>query len=71
MLIKNRFGRLVDVSSEQAEYMIRNGEAELANETPAKKEEHIRKPSECPYCGRDCRTVLALSKHSAKCEKKN
>jgi len=45
MLIKNRFGRIVDVSQEQAEAMVRKGEAIMYDETPAPK-----KHNECPYC---------------------
>lgn len=61
MLVKNRFGRIVDVPADVAEAMVRKGEAIAYDETP-KPKPHI---DECPYC------FELASKHSVEeCKKK-
>lgn len=47
MLIKNRFGRLVEVPTELGESMIKKGEAVAVNEAPVRK--GLLK-NQCPYC---------------------
>lgn len=60
MLIKNRSGRLVEVSEELGLVMIKNNEAERASEEP---EEPLDASSACPYCD----AVVAGEEHLKKC----
>lgn len=61
MLVKNRFGRIVDVPEEQALGMVKRGEAILYDETP-KQKPHA---DECAYC------FEPASKHDvSQCKKK-
>lgn len=67
MIIKNRFGRLVDVSEEQARQMIAHKEGEPVIQEPEKKEVN---PLQCPYCGRVCKNKVGFNSHVRACKKK-
>ena len=61
MLIKNRFGRIVEVPEDLGKEMIRKKEAIAFDETPQKKE---LPKNRCPYCFEDCG-------HIEECQKKS
>jgi len=72
MLIKNNSGRVVNVSKEQADYMVAHGEGVVFDETPVVKEEEKKVAvSECPFCGRICASPFGLTVHMRKCKKKS
>lgn len=68
MLIKNRFGRIVEVNPELADAMIKKGEG-FAIEAQEVKEEPIN-PLKCPYCGFEAKNKLGFDKHLSACKKK-
>ncbi len=73
MLIKNRFGRVVEVSPERAEEMILKGEGfkmEEAEFEPVKINEPINE-LKCPYCGKECKNKVGVNKHIEACKKKH
>lgn len=74
MIIKNRFGRIVEVPEEQGRIMIKSDGATLyepdltpvaSNQTPV-----VKNPLECPYCGKICVSQLGFNKHATACKKK-
>ena len=69
MLIKNRFGRIVDVTEERAREMVQKNEAVIIDETP-KEPEKPKNELECPYCGKICKSKLGFAKHTEACKKK-
>lgn len=71
MLIKNRFGRIVDVSEELGLSMIKKKEATAVDETPVVVEpEKTVSPLECVYCGKMCASEKGVKIHLASCKKK-
>ena len=76
MIIQNRFGRIVSVADELGLSMIKGGEATLyeapaeIKENTEKKDEDVKNPLECPYCGKVCGNKLGFNKHTEACKKK-
>lgn len=74
MLIKNRFGRIVQVSPERADEMILKGDGFKLEGSEVKEEKApIETPVNelvCPYCGKECKSKLGFNKHTATCKKK-
>jgi hypothetical protein len=71
MLIKNRSGRIVDVSKEQADYMLRNNEGELVDETPPEPVKTVIEDNTCLFCGKVCVSPFGLKSHMRHCKKKS
>ena len=77
MLIKNNSGRVVNVSKEQADYMVAHGEGVVFDETPIVKEEEKAVEEkkviihECPFCGKICKNETGLKIHMKRCKKKS
>jgi len=69
MIIKNRFGRIVDVSDEQGRDMIKHDGATLFEEEKV-VENKVNNPLECPYCSKVCANQLGFNKHTEACKKK-
>lgn len=70
MLIKNRFGRLVDVPEQMAHEMVKKGEATLVDEAPVETKETTINPLECVYCGKVYKNPTGLKIHQKACKKK-
>jgi hypothetical protein len=68
MLIKNRFGRMVDVSPEIADEMFKKGEAFKIE--GSLEEPKVINELECPYCGKVCGNKIGYKKHTEACKKK-
>lgn len=75
MIIKNRFGRIVDVPEEQGKSMIKEDgatlyEPEAVKTETANQDNQDKNPLECTYCGKICKNQLGFTKHTEACKKK-
>ncbi len=70
MLIKNRFGRVLDVPEDMAHSMVAKKEAELVDEAPVEAKEDAVNPLECVYCGKVLKNETGLKIHLKACKKK-